>query len=116
MRQLGAFAAPPVVQAGSFASLTQAGTRNEARIEQMGRATARLSQSGTDNLLAGFDGPSGLTGALLAAVQADASTLLLSQIGTGNQAFVHQDSGAYAQVTQDGTGNTVRLLQSGGFY
>ena len=62
-------------------------------------------------MLAGIDALTGL-GALSAfALQMDASTLLLSQIGTDNRAFVAQAAGSFARIAQNGTGNTVTLIQ-----
>ena len=116
VQQLGASSPNSAMQAGSFASLEQTGTRNEARIEQTGGSVARVDQSGTGNLLAGINALSGLGDGLTPTFQSDMSLLVLSQTGTDNQAFVHQDSGAYAEITQNGTGNAVQLLQSGSFY
>ncbi len=101
-----------ITQFASVAQLSQSGTANAARIEQSAGSNATVVQSGSGNLLAGVEAMTGFGALSLAALQFDASTLLLSQIGTDNQAFVQQASGSYASVSQTGTGNTVTLIQN----
>lgn len=108
--QIGSGRTASLTQFASIAQLSQFGTGNAARIEQTGGSYAQVFQTGSGNVLAGFDA-SGLAVLSAAAFQMDASTLLLSQSGTANQAFVQQASGSYASITQTGTGNSVTLIQ-----
>lgn len=115
LTQVGAFNIAAITQFASVATLKQTGSANMAQIQQAAGSTAEIVQSGEGNVLAGFGAFLGPADLLSAAFQADASILMLSQNGTGNQAFVHQDTGAYAHITQSGTGNRVTLVQRGVF-
>lgn len=112
LQQAGTLNVASIAQFTSIASLKQAGTSNVARIEQAAGSTAHILQTGTGNLLAGIETATGLGALLLHASQIESSTLLLSQIGTANMAFVQQASGSYASITQNGTGNSVTLIQN----
>ena len=111
MTQTGAGHTVSVTQFTSIARLSQFGTANAARIEQTAGSYAELVQNGSGNVLSGVDRLTGLGALSVAAFQMDASTLLLSQIGTDNQAFVQQAAGSFARIEQSGTGNSVTLIQ-----
>jgi hypothetical protein len=112
LKQVGTFHVASITQFTSFASLQQLGTGNVARLEQAEGSSAQILQNGTGNLLAGIETSTGVGSTLLQASQIESSTLLLSQIGTDNLAFVQQASSSYASITQSGIGNTVTLIQN----
>ena len=112
LQQAGTLNVASITQFTSIASLKQIGTGNMARIDQAGGSTAQLFQNGTGNRLAGIVAESGLGDLMRHASQIESSTLLLSQIGMDNLAFVRQASGSYASITQSGFGNSVTLIQN----
>ena len=95
------------------ARIVQAGAgRHVARLDQRG-GTATVEQDGEGHLLAGFSG--GLPDPSASALSLDRSELVLRQAGgVGNQAFVEQFGGAFAEILQLGSDNLVSLRQSGG--
>lgn len=95
---------------GARALIEQAGTGHTIRLEQASGAFAEIVQSGTGNGLFGISLAG--TGSILEAARSiQGATLLLMQSGMNNLAFVDQAAGAYASITQSGTGNTVTLIQ-----
>ncbi len=95
------------------ARIVQVGAgRHVARLDQRGGSTASVEQDGEGHRLAGFAG--GAPDPAAAARSFDGSGLVLRQGGVGNQAFVEQHGGAFAEVLQSGSGNVAALRQSGG--
>ncbi|OZC04232.1 hypothetical protein [Rubricoccus marinus] len=104
------------VGGGSDAQITQQGAGDHvARLEQSGGAYADILQSGSGNVLAGFDAM-GYESIAASALSTDASRIVLSQIGSGNRAFVQQGGGAVAHIIQTGHSNTVLVRQSAGSF
>ena len=79
-------------------------------LEQTGGAFADIFQTGSGNGLFGV-GALGVGSEDEAARSFGGSTLLLSQSGIQNLAFVDQAGGAYASITQSGVGNMVTIIQ-----
>lgn len=101
-----------IVQASSLIQVTQTGGLNLARADQSEGSEATLLQDGTGNVFAGFDPLTELGDSAAAALQSGGSILFLIQTGIDNRAFIQQDGGAAARITQNGSGNTVTLRQS----
>lgn len=122
IEQAGTSNVATVTQTASAAFLMQAGLSNQATIEQVGTgghlvrldqtggSFAEVFQSGSGNRLVGLDG---LVNPESWALQADASRLFLTQIGTDNSVFLDQAAGAFARITQNGSNNTVTVIQTG---
>jgi hypothetical protein len=118
LQQVGGFNVATILQfssqSSSYVSLSQTGDRNQARIEQTDGSRATITQNGDGNLLAGLDALRGFDDVVSGALQFDSSQLVLSQFGTDNRVFLEQAAGSRAQITQNGTGNTVTLIQGNG--
>lgn len=118
IEQVGTLNLATVAQTASSVVLAQAGSSNEARIQQVGLgghtvalrqdggSLADVVQTGDGNALVGPDGLAS------DATQTERSLLLLTQSGTENVALVHQSAGAYADLTQIGTGNAITAIQT----
>jgi len=118
IEQVGTLNLATVAQTASSVTLAQAGASNEAQIEQVGLGShtvalrqdggslASVLQMGEGNALVGMDGLAS------DAIQEEGSVLLLLQNGTENVALVHQSTGAYANLTQIGSGNTITAMQT----
>lgn len=118
VEQVGAGNRADLVQTASAAFLVQAGALNRAAVEQGGAGghLVRLSQAGGSSaevVQTGWgNGLVGLAGHESAAVQLDASRLVLEQHGAGNVLALEQAAGAYAHVVQVGAGNTATIVQN----
>ena len=118
IEQVGTLNLATIAQTASSVTLAQAGASNKAQIEQVGSGNHRVTlrqnggslatalQMGEGNALDGLDGR-GST-----AIQREGSLLFLLQDGSENVARVHQSAGAYADLTQIGTGNTITAMQT----
>jgi hypothetical protein len=118
VEQVGTGNEASLVQTASAAYVLQAGAANRAaveqggagghlvRLEQTGGSAADVLQTGVGNRLHGLAGPES------AALQLDASRLVLEQHGVGNVVRLEQAAGAFAHVVQVGAGNTATVLQN----
>lgn len=122
LQQVGQENVATVTQMASEAFLLQSGIGNEVtlaqvgggghlvRLDQYGGSVAEITQTGLDNRLVGLDW---LASAESAALQHDASRLVLEQHGEGNLVLLQQAAGGFAQITQNGTNNTATVIQTG---
>ena len=99
---------------GSRATILQengAGTGGHfVYLTQSGGSQAEIFQTGSQNGLYGVSEQGfGVMGSY--ALSAEGATLLLSQSGLNNLAFVDQAAGAYAEITQSGVGNPATVIQ-----